>query len=90
MALAATGVTFPEPRAVSLPDRKRFVLIVMERAMRGFLCTVAKPLVPRERIDSYNKMGKNGGAMRSDFFGGALCSTLGSLFESIVASGISM
>jgi hypothetical protein len=35
-------------------------------------------------------MGKSGGAMRSDFFVGALRSTLSSLLESIVPLGISM
>jgi hypothetical protein len=32
------------PKAVlALEHRKRFVLIVMERAMRGFFCALAKP-----------------------------------------------
>jgi hypothetical protein len=45
IAMPTTGMTFPLPAlAVLAPKhRKRFVLIVMERAMRGFFCTVAKP-----------------------------------------------
>jgi hypothetical protein len=43
-----------------------------------------------ERINGLNGDGQDGVAMRSDFFGGALLSTIGSLLGSIVASGISM
>src|SRR5262245_43843217 len=43
IAMSTTGMTFPLPALAirALEHRKRFVLIVMERAMRAFLSSLA-------------------------------------------------
>jgi hypothetical protein len=45
IASSTPSMAFPLPpfAVFAVKHRKRFVLIVMERTMRGFLCTVAKP-----------------------------------------------